>query len=368
MSFRNEIIPLIENPGWEKGYLSVHVKVRAMISNDVARMLEIEEVKQKIESFAEETTRTSVDVELMVAAGLDSSTGFSHYDQAGILGKDDSLLTEHLMSLKLVANEQDWWINPNPQSDMFCHAFSMSWVKETDTVTKNAYDKFAKEVQHINEDPILVHFGTLELRVKVSFIYSLIDGKAANAIVGNGNTKACPLYGCFKGSSSLIGPHFYHSKLNWFEWLIRVCTQKQVGGNLPQSHKLVVAMIRTISDGVEDCFKINVNRPQPGGKGSSNHGNTVRKALTDIEKLAKILGMNQDLLENLKMISCLALSSKVLNASKVGQLYATIEGEIEEEFPNVKNLPPCIHKYSHLPELIRSLVSIPNCCAILEFI
>lgn len=358
MKLRDEILPVVEPPNWDKGYLFVEVKLRAMIANDVARMAEIPDVKDKLKLLDDGTLDKLVNVTLMVASGLDSATGFSHYDQNGLLGKDDSLLTEHLMSLKLVADGGDLWVNPNPQSDVFCHAKSMSWVKEDDKLTKTIYDEFVKDVGDINADPIIVHFGRVQLRISVTFIYSLIDGKAANAIISNGYTQGCPLYGCFEGSSPLIGPHFYHSRLNWFEWLIRVSAQQQVEGHPAQASREVQAMIRTISDDLEEAFKINVNRPQPGGKGSSNHGNTVRKALTDTGKLANILKINPELVENLKLISCLALSSKYLDPQKVKQLYNTIVYQLGQQFPDMKKLPPCVYKYSHMPQLIRSLVSI----------
>lgn len=122
-----------------------------------------------------------------------AATGFTHYDQKGLLGKDDSLLTEHMMNQTLVADGEDLWVNPNPQSDVFCHAKSMGWVEENDQLTKNIYDKFVNDVHDINENPIILQFGAVQLKINVKYIYSPIDGKAANAIVLNGYTQAFPL-------------------------------------------------------------------------------------------------------------------------------------------------------------------------------
>ncbi|KAL9705665.1 hypothetical protein quinque_009183 [Culex quinquefasciatus] len=203
MKLRKDILPVIEPPNWDKGYLSVEVELRAMISNDVTRLAEIPEVREKLNSLDDGTPGRTVNVTLMVASGVDSATGFAHYDQKGLLGNDDSLLTEHMMSLTLVADGEDLWVNPNPQSDIFCHAKSMGWVKESDTLTKNIYDKFVKDVHDINENPIILQFGAVQLKINVNYIYSLIDGKAANAIVLNRYTQACRFIWLFRGVESV---------------------------------------------------------------------------------------------------------------------------------------------------------------------
>lgn len=73
-----------------------------------------------------------------------------------------------------------------------------------------------------------------KLRIKVSAFYAMVDGKAANAIVGNLNTHVCPL--CVPGADSRVGPAFFHSRLNVVEWLIRVAAQKQVAQAIPSSN------------------------------------------------------------------------------------------------------------------------------------
>lgn len=83
----------------------------------------------------------------------------------------------------------------------------------------------------------------------------------------------------------------------------------------------------------------------------------ARRLLADPENFAKILGISQILVENIRLISSLALSSRQLDEEKVKQLHIDIEGQIASEFPFVKRLPPSLHKYSHLPEFIRKLVS-----------
>lgn len=185
-----------------------------------------------------------------------------------------------------------------------------------------------------------------------------MDGKAANAIVGNRNTHACP--GCVSGADSRVGPSFFHSRLNTVEWLIRVSAQKAVPGNPAQAHSAVKAKAREIADQLEVFFHMRINRPKIGGSGSSNHGNMARDLLADPENFSRILGVSKTVVENIRMLSCLALSSNKLNGKKVEELYSTTETIIREEFPFVKHLPPCFHKYSHMAALITGLVSILN--------
>lgn len=158
------------------------------------------------------------------------------------------------------------------------------------------------------------------LQVEVSGIFAMIDGKAANAIVDNRNTRACPL--CVDGADLRVGPAFFHSRLNTVEWLIRVAAQKHVEDHPAQASPRVKAKGRLIADQLEDLFKMNINRPKIGGSGSSNNGNMARRLLADPENFAKILGIEKCLVENIRLISCLALSSKRLDAAKVEQLWS----------------------------------------------
>lgn len=357
VEYRNQIIPRHSSPTCDNGYLSIKVTLRDMVTCDVTRILELDEVNSKVLELPDRADNKTIDCTMHVTSGVDSATGFSHYNQAEILKKDDSLLSEHVMSLMLLTEGgETMWTNPNPQSDTFCRAKSMSWVKETDSITRKIFAEFFQELEDINRNPILVSANGKELRVKISGMYTMIDGKAANAIANNRDTHACPL--CVAGTDARLGPAFFHSRLNVVEWVIRVSAQKLVEGHPPQSNAAVKAKAREIADRLEEFFKMSINRPKIGGSGSSNNGNMARRLLADPENFAKILGISQLLVENLRLISSLALSSRQLDAEKVKQLYVEIEDQIASEFPFVKRLPPSLHKYSHLPEFIEKLVSI----------
>lgn len=359
MEHRNLVIPKHSPPNWDSGYLSTYVTLREMVTCDMTRVLELEEVNLKASKLCE--SRKTVDCILHVSAGVDSATGFAHYNQADIVKKDDSLLSEHVMSLMLIADGgENIWTNPNPQSDTFCRAKSMSWVKETDTVTRKIFQNFFHELEEINQCPILITSKGIELRIRVSGMFAMVDGKAANAIVNNKDTHACPV--CAPRADPRVGPSYFHSRLNVVEWFIRVSAQKQVEGHPAQANPIVKEKAREMTDRLEDHFKMSINRPKIGGSGSCNNGNMARRLLADPEMFSEILGISQALVENIRLISSLALSSSKLDAEKMKQLYLEIESQIAIEFPFVKRLPPCVHKYSHLPEFINRLVSKSNFC------
>lgn len=374
MQHRDAIIPKFAPPVWENGVLICRVTLRDMVSNIISRLLCLEEVQEKLSTL----TDSDVDCSLLLSAGVDSATGFSHYNQERILSKDNSLLTECILPLILETKEgQKLWINPNPQSDKFCRAKSMSWQKETDVVTKEIFENFFAEVDQIADQPIVVESEVIfslflnmraililfisiqqgtKLRVTISAFFSMVDGKAANAIVDNRSTHACPL--CVAGTDDRVGPSFFHCRLNMVEWLIRVASQLQVPGNPPQSDALVKAKGREIANKLENHFQMLINRPKIGGSGSCNTGNMSRDILDDPEAFAAILGIDKALVENARLISCLALSSRKLDSDKVRNLYNELEKQIRKQFPFVKKLPPSVHKYSHLPEFIDKLVTL----------
>lgn len=354
MEYRNNIIPAISTPNWSEGYLSVSVTLRDMVTANVSRMLDLDDVKTMVEKLICDSKNGIVECELHIAAGVDSATGFSHYDQAGILHHDESLLSEHVMSLCLVSNGSQIWLNPNPQSDTFCQPRSMSWVKEVDFLTKDIFDAFYGEVDIINNNPVVIPTGYGELSIKVKANYSLIDGKAANAIVDNRNTHLCPI--CVAKDDDRVGGTFFHNQLNGVEWLFRVSSQKQVEDHPAQAHPEVRCKAREAADAAEKSFHMAINRAKIGGCGTSNSGNTARNLLAKSAEFARILSISPTLVENFRLISSLALSSHKLNSQKVAELYSTFESQLWEEFPFIKKIPPCLHKYSHLPEYINRSV------------
>lgn len=217
------------------------------------------------------------------------------------------------------------------------------------------FRKFFDEIKSIKEAPIVITVNNIQLNVTADAVYSLIDGKVANAVVGNRNTHACPI--CIAGVDGKIGPSYFHSRLNAAEWLIRTAAKNRVPNHPALNHPDVRLECRRISNELEKHFKAHVNRPKPGGSGSSNDGNLARLLLSDPVAFAKILGVRRELVENLRTISNLALSSHQLNPDRVKQLYENLEQDILSEFTFVEKLPPCLHKYKHLPEFITKLVS-----------
>lgn len=159
MQHRDAIIPAYDPPIWDNGVLTCRVALRDMVVNIIERLLSLEEVQEAVIMMDGD-----VDCVLLLSAGVDSATGFSQYSQKGIMTKDNSLLTECVLPLILETRSgEKLWTNPNPQSDKFCRAKSMSWQKETDCVTRDLFGKFFAEVDHIAEEPLVVENEVLSL-------------------------------------------------------------------------------------------------------------------------------------------------------------------------------------------------------------
>jgi hypothetical protein len=63
-----------------------------------------------------------------------------------------------------------------------------------------------------------------------------------------------------------------------------------------------------------------VDQPRPGGAGSSNDGNTARRAFLEYERFANVLGLNVTLVKNFRTI-LLALNSQLpIKVEEFGQL------------------------------------------------
>lgn len=153
MVHRNSIIPKFAYPNEDKGYLSAQVSVRSMIQNNVERIMDFDDVRANLNSISNEGL---VECVMQISAGPDSATGFSHYNQTKFVARDNSLFTEHFMSMKLESDSRILYTVPNPHWETFCRARLMSWTKETDVLAREMYDQFFKEIEDINEEPVIV--------------------------------------------------------------------------------------------------------------------------------------------------------------------------------------------------------------------
>lgn len=171
----------------------------------------------------------------------------------------------------------------------------------------------------------------------------MIDGKATNAIVGHRNTHGCTLCPPYLGINKMLGPSFFHSRLNSVEWLMRNATEKAVPGNPAQTHPVVREVSRSKADVLEQHLKISINRPKIGGCENSNNGKMVHDLLNEPEEFAKTLDIDVDLVKTIRI----ALSSRKLKADREKNLYDSFEKQMLRQFKFVKSLPPCIHKYKH---------------------
>lgn len=167
MQHRDAIIPKMSVPVWENDILVCRVTLRDMVSNIITRLMCLEEVQDKMSSFS-----GYIDCIIHMAAGVDSATGFSQYNQDRNLAKDNSLLTECVLPLILETDTGcKLWVNPNPQSDKFCRAKSMSWQKETDSVTKEIFLSFYEEVDQIAQQPIVIENQVKIMLVVIEYQY-----------------------------------------------------------------------------------------------------------------------------------------------------------------------------------------------------
>lgn len=103
IDFRTSILPSFSAPNWQEGYLSCTVPVRELIEVDIKRVVQLPEIRLKLDEIVQSTNDpVVVECVVRIAGGPDSATGFSHYNQVGILGTDDSLLSENYMCLQLL--------------------------------------------------------------------------------------------------------------------------------------------------------------------------------------------------------------------------------------------------------------------------
>ncbi|GBL73785.1 hypothetical protein AVEN_230760-1 [Araneus ventricosus] len=85
------------------------------------------------------------------------------------------------------------WQNPSPSFTRYCRPIKFMFSKETLNVIKTE-DKRIKE-QVISLLPTKISINDMEVSVKPTLIFCMIDGKICNAVAGCESTQTCYLCG-----------------------------------------------------------------------------------------------------------------------------------------------------------------------------
>lgn len=272
--------------------------------------------------------------------GFDGSSGQSQYKQTSrkVEFDDSSLFATTIIPLQLRANTRDMrvlWQNRTPQSVRYCRPQRLAFMKESkDSILR---EKTSVDLEILNLQPFQVTLRSgVELCIKFELNFTVIDGKVLSIITRTPSQQSCPI--CCANPSQFnkidlpfeakqerlkFGISPLHCWIPALEFCLKLGYRNIEGLRCSRVDGVIKKQIletrkREIQQRLSTELGLNVDFPRPGGSGSSNDGNTARRAFKNQERFASILDSELWLVLDLHIILCAVSNELPLNAIKFG--------------------------------------------------
>jgi len=302
------------------------VSLQSLLNHTVNRIVQLQ--KEVIIHNMMVTGDKETEAVLMCSWGFDGSSGHSAYKQSyksvtdNTNLNDQNLFVTTLIPLRLLTSRNTiLWNNQAPQSTRFCRPLAIEYTHESEEVILSQKKNVEEQIDKLQSIQVAVD-NVRSIRVHCSLFLTLIDGKVLNIITGTKSMQSCPVChatpklfndlsnkqkGVFlPNPKSLVhGISPLHAWIRILECCLHISYRLDVKDWQIRSpeHKLLFAQrkknIQTI---IREKLGIIVDKPKAGGSGTTNDGNTARRAFEKPDILAEYLGLDCQLLCNFKTI------------------------------------------------------------------
>lgn len=381
-------------PGYEK-VLEYKIQCRPeglMVTQskaDVPLQSLLNHTAKRILSYQEEVLNRMVEVNevtVILSYGFDGSTGQNSFKQIFIGesagGSDNSLFVTSVIPLKIITLDNAIiWINRTPQSVRFCRPLKIEFVKETrEHILK---EKHNLDQQILNLTNLEYVFGNgRKMSVKYELIMTLIDGKVLNVLTGTKSSQSCPICGAnpkqfllIKNlNSSLYLPKYntlkfgispLHAWIRCFEFILNISYRLQLKKWQIRNAEEKIIMKKTKTE-IQKQFwgkmGLHVHKPKSNGSGSTNDGNTARRAFSNPEEFANITNIDVDLIKHLRIILIAISCEYEINPEKLKD-FCNATAEIYFKIYDWYPMSATVHKILvHSSQILQASV-VPLGCA-----
>ncbi|KAI8125494.1 hypothetical protein CVS40_4198 [Lucilia cuprina] len=273
------------------------------------------------------------EVTLVLSYGFDGSTGQSSFKQMfnsdSPESLDSSLFVTSVIPLKLISsNNAIVWKNRTPQSVRFCRPLKIEFIKETKEHILKEKHNIDLQISNLEHLEYSLSNGKI-ISVKYELIMTLIDGKVLNVLTGTKSSQSCPICGANPKQFLLIkdlNSSVFQPKLNTLKygisplhaWIRCLEFVLNLSYRLPvkkwqirnaQDKSLMQQRKRKIQEQFWNKMGLHVHKPKSNGSGTTNDGNTARKAFLNPELFASITNVDVDFIKHLHII-LIAISSE----------------------------------------------------------
>lgn len=330
----------------------VSVPLQSLIEHTIRRIITCNEAS--FEGCFEDDD-VALKLSFLFSAGCDGTTGCGQYEQELSKNiKDNSLIATVINPLRITCNDKAVWENPTPHSSRMIRPLELWFEKETKATIKEIKKAFDLQKNNLEEVVVQLPSGKW-LFISATAFFSMIDGKVLNHITETSAYSVCPhckatpltfnditnfTQGKFKAEESTYeyGLSDLHVKIRIFEAVLHLSYnsvlpegQWQVRGDVNKAN--VAERKKIIQERFKDELNLIVDMPRGKGAGTSNTGNTSRRAFENIEKLSEVLEIDLKLLSQLKIIMDAVSCELPIDPAK-------FENHAKETFENYVQLYP----------------------------
>ena len=302
------------------------VPLQSLLAHTAERLVKLQE--PVIRQVAGEDG--TVALELVCKWGYDGSSSQSQYKQSGV-SNDGQIFHTSLVPLQLTRGDSVVWQNRTPSSTRFCRPLKLEYVKETKEINISEDGYWNEQISQLQphtvrldkepDDDSETDSGTDHVDVIITFhlLETMIDGKV-HANVTRTSTQCCTickaspkqmndLEGVRKrdidSASLMLGLSTMHAWIRFFEAIVHLSYKLDIQKwrtSTREDKERLAAKKQHVQELFWERLHLHVDKPRQGGAGSSNDGNTSRRAFQAETEFADITGVDSDLIHRLHVI------------------------------------------------------------------
>jgi len=225
---------------------------------------------------------------------------------------DESIFATTIIPLRLVTSTgYILWNNRASQSSRFCRPIKLEFIKESIDVILRQKQLIENQIKELDIFKVLVEDCTI--RVHFSLLLTLIDGKVLNAITNTKSYQNCPIChatpkqfndlsnkdkGTFLANPLSLqhGISPLHAWIRFFECCLHISyriTIKKWQIRSAEDKKEFAIRKKVVQDVLWKNLGLKVDKPKSGGSGTSNNGNTSRRAFENPNLFPDSLNLDQ---------------------------------------------------------------------------
>ena len=306
--------------------------------------------------------------------GFDGSSGHSKYNQSGTSNpdEDDQIMLTSRAPIRMTLGNKVVWQNPSCSSTRFCRPMKLQFLKETSSVLKNERHYWQKQIDGLEET--LIALTGLQVRVSSRLHLTMLDGKAVNVITDTASMQRCALCGATPSVMNDIenvrqlpvqednfrfGLSTLHAWIRMFECIIHIAYRMELKKWRVTNDEEKAAFITKkaqVKKQFWERMSLHVDEPRSGGKGSSNTGNTARRAFAQESVFAEVTGVDEELIHRMGII-LQTLSAEYAINIQAFRAYCDETADLYVRLYRWYPMPAAVHKILvHGPAVVNSLL------------